>query len=409
MVILDEDIEDVDDITEVPVIALDGTDEKTEEVPPTPGGPTPGGDRRTDELIEKQVREIVEEYDMHIDSFREFGFGPEVAEHLLRLRKEHYGLTGENLPLPAGFAREYKGYKERYRSPDRVVDSSTSDEEFLSETTVSDFDVTVRPDGTDSRWEFPSIPGVSHIGVPVVPFIPGMVAAPDDWADAYARDFGGPRDLFDLPEDAPAPGGGGGAPVPGPLIVDGAVGIPADHMVALLQRNRWASRPANQFPYRSGEYVFDDGDHGDLFEGFIRASEVADPLAPMQGRKYSIGRHIDVLRKQDRFHIVIHKGVPPKGLKILCLKVKEHVKIMGGAHVELFQKLGEKMKLLLGSNELRTVPPKHLAKMFLTGLKGKSSAHFVVFQTAPGGTLGKAKTYRARSIQKTLRKKRRRR
>ena len=127
----------------------------------------------------------------------------------------------------------------------------------------------------------------------------------------------------------------------------------------------------------------------------------------MTGRKYHIGRHVDIKRDRDEFHIVIHKGVPPKGMKILALKVREHVDIMGGANIELFQKLGVKMKLILSDAQLKDAPPKHLVKVFLQGLKGKANAHYIIFQTgAKGGPLSNRKTWRARGINKTLRQKR---
>ena len=166
--------------------------------------------------------------------------------------------------------------------------------------------------------------------------------------------------------------------------------------------------PQNQFPYRPGEYVFEDGGAGEMFDGFVRAAEVADPLAPMQGRKYMIGRHIEVLRQNDRFNIVIHKGVPPKGMKILCLKVREHVDIMGGANIELFQKLPGKVKLLISDQRLKSASPQLLAKTFLDGLKGKPSAHYIIYQTgAQGGPLSKLSSFRAHGIQKTLRRNKR--
>ena len=175
-------------------------------------------------------------------------------------------------------------------------------------------------------------------------------------------------------------------------------------MVHLLRRDRYRHMAKSSFPYRPGDYVFEDGGPGEIFEGFIRAAEVADPLAPMTGRKYHIGRHVDIKRDRDEFHIVIHKGVPPKGMKILALKVREHVDIMGGANIELFQKLGVKMKLILSDAQLKDAPPKHLVKVFLQGLKGKANAHYIIFQTgARGGPLANKKTWRARGINKTLR------
>ena len=191
---------------------------------------------------------------------------------------------------------------------------------------------------------------------------------------------------------------------PAGLVIDGAG---RDHMVHLLRRDRYRHMAKSSFPYRPGDYVFEDGGPGEIFEGFIRAAEVADPLAPMTGRKYHIGRHVDIKRDRDEFHIVIHKGVPPKGMKILALKVREHVDIMGGANIELFQKLGVKMKLILSDAQLKDAPPKHLVKVFLQGLKGKANAHFIIFQTgAKGGPLSNKKTWRARGINKTLRQKR---
>ena len=192
----------------------------------------------------------------------------------------------------------------------------------------------------------------------------------------------------------------------GPPIEIGGAG--REHIVNLLRRDKWRNIPANQFPYRPGEYVFEDGGPGEIFEGFVRAAEVADPLAPMTGRKYSIGRHIDVVRDRDRFDIVIHKGVPPKGMKILSLKIKEHVNIMGGANIELFQKLPGTMKLLLSDQRLKSAPVNVIMKTLLDGLKGKPSAHYVIYQTGTkGGPLSNKKTWTARGINKTLRRNKR--
>ena len=222
-----------------------------------------------------------------------------------------------------------------------------------------------------------------------------MVEAPPGFAEAYDRDFGVPGGGVPVRPDVPARGGPG-VPAPGGI----------DHpLVRLLQRSKFKHAPLNKFPYRPGEYVFEDGGPGEVFEGFIRAAEVADPLAPMQGRKYYIGRHIEILRRNAQFHIVIHKGVPPRALHILCLKVKEHVNIMGNANVELFQKVSGRMKLVLSNTRLKTVLVKGLGANFLKGLKGKSSAHFVIFQTTPGGTLGDAKGYRSLGIHNLLHKK----
>ena len=129
------------------------------------------------------------------------------------------------------------------------------------------------------------------------------------------------------------------------------------------------------------------------------------PWAPRSPLGDHIGRHVDIKRDRDQFHIVIHKGVPPKGMKILAMKVREHVGIMGGANIELFQKLGAMMKLILSDSQLKDAPPKHLVKVFLQGLKGKSSAHYVIFQTgARGGPLAKKSTWGPRNVNKTLRR-----
>ena len=231
-----------------------------------------------------------------------------------------------------------------------------------------------------------------------------MVDAPEGFAEEYDRIFGLPDRIVPARPDRGDPYFDPGAPHGG-YPAHGGIDHP---LVRMLQRDKFRHAPVNKFPYRPGEYVFEDGGPGEVFEGFIRAAEVADPLAPMQGRKYYIGRHIEVLRKNVRFDIVIHKGVPPEGLRILCLKVKEHVNIMGHANVELFQKIGGKMKLVQSNTQLRGVEAKHLAKLFLDGLRGKSSAHFVIFQTLPGGPLGERKSYRARGIHKTLRRKKQR-
>ena len=223
--------------------------------------------------------------------------------------------------------------------------------------------------------------------------------APEGFADAYDEAFG---HFAHLPDDIDEPGGDPRRD-PRRMIIDG---IGRDHMVHLLRRDKYRHMAKSAFPYRAGEYVFEDGGPGEIFEGFIRAAEVADPLAPMTGRKYHIGRHIDIKRDRDQFHIVIHKGVPPKGMKILGLKVREHVDIMGGANIELFQKIGPNMKLILSDSQLKDAPPKHLVKVFLQGLKGKPSAHYIILQTgAQGGPMAKKSTWGPRGVNKTLRNK----
>ena len=156
----------------------------------------------------------------------------------------------------------------------------------------------------------------------------------------------------------------------------------------LLAQKRLEAIPTNQFPYKEGEYVIDDKNHGEMFRGFARAATLADPLSVSNKQVHRIGRHIEIEQSKHRYRIVIHKGVPPKGLKLLCGKIKHHLKSLPNAHIELFRKDGHQMKIVASHAKLRSISPKELARLLLTQLGKKAHVQLVIMQTMAGGSLG---------------------
>ena len=156
----------------------------------------------------------------------------------------------------------------------------------------------------------------------------------------------------------------------------------------LLAQQRLEAIPSNQFPYKEGEYVVDDKNHGEFFRGFARAATHADPLSISKNQVHRIGRHIEIEQGKHRYRIVLHKGVPPKGMKLLCGKIQHHLKSLPRAHIELFKKDGHDMKIIASHAKLRNISPKSLARLLLDQLGKKAHVQLVLMQTMSGGSLG---------------------
>ena len=163
----------------------------------------------------------------------------------------------------------------------------------------------------------------------------------------------------------------------------------------LIDQLKLQNIPANQFPYKTGEYVIDHNNHGDKFEGFVRAASEADPLASTKiGNKYRVGNHIEIHHHKQRFQIVVHKGVPPRGMKLLVGKLQAHQKSMPHAHMELFQKRGHEFIKVISYAKLKRISPREMARILLRVLgKKRPYVVFVLMQTHLGGSLSMPHTH----------------
>ena len=93
----------------------------------------------------------------------------------------------------------------------------------------------------------------------------------------------------------------------------------------------------NLFPYAPGKYIFDDKDNLGFAEAFRNAATIANPLAERAGTQRQIGRHIDMKVNANQTFIIIHKGCPPRSIKILAAQIQGHsISIIVG-HAELFE------------------------------------------------------------------------
>ena len=224
-----------------------------------------------------------------------------------------------------------------------------------------------------------------------------------------------------MPAPAAPPAGPVGIAVGRPPVVPLA---PVHHVVAaaLPQQivNRYAKRstlnlidkmklqniPANQFPYKTGEYVIDHNNHGEKFDGFVRAASEADPLASTKiGNKYRIGNHVEIHHHKQRFQIVVHKGIPPRAMKLLVGKLTDHVKSLPKAHVELFQKKGVEFIKVVSAAKLRRISPRELARILLRVLgKKRPYVVFVMMQTHMGGSMSMPHTHTQSAHRNLLRR-----
>ena len=176
-------------------------------------------------------------------------------------------------------------------------------------------------------------------------------------------------------------------------------------LLRLLDKNKLASIPANQFPYKTGEYVIDHNNHGEKFEGFVRAAAEADPLSSTKvGNKYNIGNHVEIHHHKQRFQIVVYKGVPPRGMKLLVGKLSDHVKSLPRAHMELFQKKGHEFIKVISFAKLKRISPKEMARILLRILGKKPYAVFVLMQTHLGGSMSLAHTHTQEHHRNLLRR-----
>ena len=116
-----------------------------------------------------------------------------------------------------------------------------------------------------------------------------------------------------------------------------------------------------------------------------------DPLTNVKGKKIQIGEYIRINSTPDRYHFVVYRGVPPKALKILCKKVKQHIKgLPRTAHIELFKEVGSQYKIVLSAERLKNISIPQLAIIIVEQLKKKKRGHYVhlvLLQTVSGGHL----------------------
>ena len=174
----------------------------------------------------------------------------------------------------------------------------------------------------------------------------------------------------------------------------------------LIDKMKLQNIPANQFPYKTGEYVIDHNNHGEKFEGFVRAASEADPLASTKiGNKYRIGNHVEIHHHKQRFQIVVHKGIPPRAMKLLVGKLTDHVKSLPKAHVELFQKKGVEFIKVVSAAKLRRISPRELARILLRVLgKKRPYVVFVMMQTHMGGSMSMPHTHTQSAHRNLLRR-----
>jgi len=101
--------------------------------------------------------------------------------------------------------------------------------------------------------------------------------------------------------------------------------------------------------------------------------------------------------------IVLHKGAPPKAIKILASQLKGHVRSLLGGHVELFLEVKHKLHLIMSFQRLRAINVRDLAHWLLSKLK--SSKHYLrlfLKQTDVGGALNMESFHQPQTIQKLL-------
>jgi hypothetical protein len=98
--------------------------------------------------------------------------------------------------------------------------------------------------------------------------------------------------------------------------------------------------------------------------------------------------------------IVLHKGAPPKGIKILASQLKGHMRSLLGGHCELFLEVKHKLHLIMSFQRLASINVRELAHWLLSRLK--ASKHYLrlfLKQTDIGGALNSDDFHSAKSKQ----------
>ena len=171
----------------------------------------------------------------------------------------------------------------------------------------------------------------------------------------------------------------------------------------MLSRAYYKDIPKHNFPYADGEYIWEDKDQLGFARAFKNAATIANPLAPRSGTHREIGRHIEMKVNASQTSIVMHKGAPPKAIKILASQLKGHVRSLLGGHCELFLEVGHKLHLIMSFQRLAAINVRELAHWLLSRLK--ASKHYLrlfLKQTDVGGALNTDAFHSSQSIQTLL-------
>ena len=146
--------------------------------------------------------------------------------------------------------------------------------------------------------------------------------------------------------------------------------------------------PPHKFPYAPGRYIFDDKDNLGFAEAFRNAATIANPLAQRAGTQRQIGRHIDMKVGAAQTFIIVHKGCPPKSIKILAAQIQGHSKSLIAGHAELFEEVNKQYRLIMSAERLQHIDLLELANYLYKLVK--RSNHYVkliIRQTEVGGAL----------------------
>ena len=123
-------------------------------------------------------------------------------------------------------------------------------------------------------------------------------------------------------------------------------------------------------------------------EAFRNAATIANPLAKRPGTQRQIGRHIDMKVSATQTYIVIHKGCPPKSIKILAAQIQGHSNSMIEGHAELFEEINKQYTLLMSATRLQNIDLLGLADYLYKLMKRrKHYVRLIIRQTEIGGVM----------------------
>ena len=89
-------------------------------------------------------------------------------------------------------------------------------------------------------------------------------------------------------------------------------------------------------------------------------------------------------------------------MKILTLKIRNHVREQPRNHCELYEIVGGKYKQVLSNARLMSITDRELAILIKRRLKGRPNVHLVIMQTVPGGSLGNVNNYTGAAYHRLL-------